>query len=240
MNQGTLVELLKSAAVRSKAGDRTGALAVYNKIIEQDENCMEAYFNIGNILHMNGEIGKAIKSFQKVLELDPQNTDAAISLSVLLNDIGKYEEAKIIFDKANRDVKSRPRINEDVHLNRKFSLRHYELAEMYYSYNRFDESLFEYNKAIGLDPTNLEIRIKIAKTYMKKGFSSKAFEELKKLKMENPAYLPAKMALGLLYFEKGDVLGARTQWQNVLSKDPAHQEAKMYLELSNSAKETIL
>ncbi|HLW56944.1 MAG TPA: tetratricopeptide repeat protein, partial [Bacteriovoracaceae bacterium] len=162
-------------------------------------------------------------------------------LSVIYNDIGKYEEAKAIFEKANNQVKnSSSQGLTDPHLNRKFSLKHYELAEMYISYGRADEALFEYNKAVTLDPDNLEIRIKVAKAYTKKGFISKAFEELKRLKNEHPGYMPARIALGLLYYGNGNIIEAQAEWQNVLSREPQHPEASMYLNLSRSATETNL
>ncbi|EQC52085.1 lipopolysaccharide assembly protein LapB, partial [Bacteriovorax sp. DB6_IX] len=63
------------------------------------------------------------------------------------------------------------------------------MAELYFTYNRYDEALFEYNKAIKLDPANLEARIKIAKVYAKKGFVNKSLDELMRLKNESPNYL---------------------------------------------------
>lgn len=232
---------LKEAYQAVDSGDFENALKIYAAIIEDDSRNIDAYFNMANIFHLKGQIGKAIKSFQKVLELDPHHTDASISLSVLLNDIGQYEKAQEVFEKANQHVKKETKGGvDDPHLNKKFSQRHYEIAEMYYSYARLDESLFEYNKAIGLDPENLEIRIKVAKVYAKKGFVSKAFEELKRLKNEYPSYIPAKMALGLLYFENGNILEAQTMWKNILAQDPAHADACMYLKLSDSATEVRL
>ncbi len=216
------------------------ALYFLNEVIDSDSNNTEGYFLMANIFHMQGQIGKAIKAFQKVLELDPNHTDASISLSVLLNDIGRYEEAQKIFNAANAKVKNTTQGIEDTHINKKFSSKHHELAELYFSYQRYDEALFEYNKASGLDPDNLEVRIKISKTYAKKGFISKAFEELKKLKNEYPGYVPARMALGLLFYGNGNILEAQNEWQNVLSLNPANEEAKMYLGLSSGATETSL
>ena len=204
-------------------------------------NSTEGFFHLANVFHVRGELGKAIKAFQRVLELDPHHTDAAISLSVIFNDIGKYEEAKAIFEKANNQVKSTQGQGlADPHLNKKFSLKHYEIAEMYASYGRYDEALFEYNKAATLDPDNLEIRIKVAKNYTKKGFTSKAFEELKRLKNEHPGYMPARIALGLLYYGNGNIIEAQAEWQNVLSREPSHPEATMYVNLSRGATETTI
>lgn len=241
MDNLKLVELMKKAKEAFQKNDFKTASLFFTEIITENPNATEAYFYQANIFHMRGELGKAVRGFQRVLELDPQHTDASISLSVILNDIGKYEEAKAVFDRANQQVKLSPHQGlAEPHLNRKFSLKHYELAEMYSSYQRWDESLFEYNKAIGLDPDNLEIRIKVAKLYSRKGFVSKALEELKRLKTEHPGYQPARMALGLLYYGNGNVVEAQAEWQGVLSRDPAHSEAMMYLNLSRGATETNL
>jgi tetratricopeptide (TPR) repeat protein len=234
-----LNDLLRKAKESFQRNDLKTATLILNELIEQNPNCTEAFFNLANVFHVKGELGKAIKAFQRVLELDSHHTDAAISLSVIYNDIGRYEEAKAIFEKANGQVKNNQQQGlSDPHLNRKFSLKHYELAEMYSSYGRVEEALFEYNKAITLDPDNLEIRIKIAKTYTKKGFISKAFDELKRLKTEHPGYMPARIALGLLYYGNGNIIEAQAEWQNVLGREPQHPEASMYISLSRSATET--
>lgn len=241
MENVKLNDLLKKAKEAFQKNDLKTASLFLNEIIEQNPNSTEAFFYLANVFHVRGELGKAIKAFQKVLELDPHHTDAAISLSVIYNDIGRYEEAKAIFDKANSQVKnSQQQGLSDPHLNKKFSLKHYELAEMYASYGRADEALFEYNKSITLDPDNLEIRIKVAKAYTKKGFISKAFDELKRLKNEHPGYMPARIALGLLYYGNGNIIEAQAEWQNVLNREPSHAEATMYLNLSRSASETTI
>ena len=221
------------------------SIQFFGEIIETKEVeknlLIEAYFHLASIFHLQGEIGKAIKAFNKVLGLEPAHTDAAISLSVLYNDIGRYDEAKKIFDRANARVKkgSAPSGNfEDQHINHKFSHKHYELAEMYMTYQRFDEALFEYNKAVKLNPDNLEARLKVAKVYAKKNFAHKAVDELKKLKNEFPHYLPARNALGILYYGSGHILEARNEWERVISKDPKNQEARMYMNLSKTATET--
>ncbi|MCO4792633.1 MAG: tetratricopeptide repeat protein [Bacteriovoracaceae bacterium] len=224
-------------------GDLKKAQAFFNEVVEVDGRSIDAFFHLANIFHVKGEIGKAIKAFNKVLSLDPGHTDAAISLSVLYNDIGKYEEAKKVFNIANERVKTggpTGELLEDSHVNKKFSLKHFEIAEMYMSYNRYDEALFEYNKSAALDIENYEIRVKIAKVYAKKGFISKAFEELRKLKNEQPSYIPARLALGILHYGNGNIIEAQAEWEKVLVKEPKNDEAKMYLNLAKTATETTL
>ncbi|MGK0366979.1 MAG: tetratricopeptide (TPR) repeat protein [Thermoproteota archaeon] len=223
-----------------KKRDYKSSLSLLNEIVEVKADSAEVFFTMGNIFHMKGEIGKAIKAFTKVTELDPEHTEAAISLSVLYNDIGKYEKAQEIFTKVSSRVKNCDDTPQDSHINKKFAVQHFELAELYASYNRYDEAIFEYNKAISLDPNHLEVRIKVAKVFSKKGYKARALDELRKLKSEFPDYVPARIALGLLHYGNGDVLSAQTEWQNVLSKDPKHEEALMYFNLSSNSTETSL
>lgn len=233
-------KLLSDAKILFGKNSYKKAFMVFEEITNVNPKNSEALFYIGNIFHIQGQLGKAVKAFNRVLELDCNHTDAAISLSVILNDIGRYEDAKKIFDKANEKVKKESAGVQDPHINKKFSSKHFELAEMYFSYNRYEEALVEYNKAFGLNPENLEIRIKLAKVYSKKGYISKAFDELKKLKSEHPGYTPARVALGLLHYGKGNALEAQSEWQNALMRDPSNEEILMYLNLSQNATETNL
>ena len=238
-------ELLKKAKTYVQQGRQDKALLLLNDILEDNEKdtevLAECYFQLANIAHVRGEIGKAIKSFDKAIELNPNHTDASLCLSVLYNDIGHYEDAKKIFQKTDKRVKSSPQGGiDDEHIRKKFSFKHYELAELYLSYNRMEEALFEYNKAIALDEKNLEIRVKVAKVYAKRKFISKAFDELKRLKNEHPGYIPARIHLGVLYYGCGKVLEAQAEWQKVLAREPGHQEAAMYLNLSRTASEISL
>lgn len=213
---------------------------VFSMVVEKNPKSSTSFFYLANIFNMNGEIGKAIKAFSKVLSIDPNHTDASISLSILYNDIGRYDDAKKIFNTANQRVRGNvtDRGIEEAHINKKFSFKHYEIAEMYMLYNRFDEALFEYNKCVALDSENLEARIKIGKVYAKKGFKSKAHDELRRLKNEHPSYIPARIALGVFHYGNGNVLEAQSEWKKVISQDPQNSEAAMYLNLSSTATET--
>ena len=240
MSDRRVVELLANGEELFKKNSLKQAYILFEEAILLDPKSAKAYFYTGNIFHIRGELGKAIKAFNKVLELDPGYTDASICLSVILNDIGHYEKAQKVFESANKKVKSEVSGLQDPHINKKFSLKHFEIAEMYYTYNRYDEALFEYNKAVGLDPENLEIRVKVAKVYSKKGYISKALEELRGLKSEYPNYVPARVAIGLLHYSQGSTIEAQSEWQSAILKDPSNAELKMYISIASEATETNL
>lgn len=240
MNQQQERSLIEKGLGFQKSLDFKKAEFCYGTILKQNPQSVDALFNIANLYHQQGQLSRAIKTFEKVLEINPMHTDASISLSVLYNDVGQYEKARSVFEKADKRVKGGANLIEDSHINKKFAIKHLELAELYLTYNRFDESLFEFKKASALNPESLEIRLKLARVYAKKGFTSKAIEELKKLKNENPNYIDARIALGILYFGNGSVIEAQTEWQKCLTIKSDCKEAKMYLELSRSANEVVI
>jgi tetratricopeptide (TPR) repeat protein len=202
--------------------------------LQQDPQSADAQYLLGVSHYFQGKLGPTIQCLKKALQLDPRHTDAAICLSVLLNDIGRYDDAQGVFQQANQSV-AHPLSRSETVIDRKFAVKHLELADLYFRYRRYDEAIEEYSKAASLDPTTLEIRIRRAKAYSRKGFISRALQELEQLKNENPNFLPARIQLGLLNYSQGNLLDAEIEWEAVLAVSPQNPEAHSYLEMSREA-----
>lgn len=211
------------------------AEALIREWLEREPESADAYYHIGVLYYFQGQPGKAIEGLRKALSFDSKHTDAAICLSVILNDIGKYEEAKQVFEKANQSV-AHQRSGDDKEVDRKFAVKHLELADLYFRYRRYDESIEEYAKAALLDSTVLDIRIRLAKAYAKKGFVTRAMQELQQLKNEHQEFIPARIQLGLLHFSQGNVLDAELEWESVLQIQSENREAIAYLEMAKESR----
>ncbi len=211
------------------------AEALVADLLEKDPDNAEAYYFLGVLHYFQGRPGKTLENLKKALLKNPKHTDAAICLSVLLNDIGKYDDAKKIFEQANQSVVYK-KTGEDLETDKKFSLKHIEIGDLYFRYRRFDEAVEEYSKAIYLDSKSLETRIKRAKAYAKKGFLTRAMQELQLLKNENTKYIPAHIQLGLLHYSQGNILDAELEWETATQIDPKHTEATSYLEMAKQAR----
>jgi tetratricopeptide (TPR) repeat protein len=203
--------------------------------ISKEPGSPEGYYLMGVCQYFQGQLGPTVDNLKKALTLDPHHTDASICLSVLYNDIGKYDEAKKVFDQANQSV-AHKRSGQDLEIDRKFAVKHLELADLYFRYRRYDEAIEEYTKAILLDPTALDTRIRRAKAYAKKGFLSRAMQELQQIKHEAPDFIPARIQLGLLHYSQGNVLDAELDWEAVLTIDANQKEARAYLEMAKQAR----
>jgi tetratricopeptide (TPR) repeat protein len=196
--------------------------------LARDPKSADGHYLMGVLSYFQGNVGPTIASLRKALEFDPRHTDAAICLSVLLNDLGKYDDAKKVFDQANQSVVHR---KEGVvsGVDQKFAVKHLELGDLYFRYRRYDESIEEYSKAALLNPTHFETRIRRAKAYARKGFVSRALQDLQALKHEHPEYIPARIHLGLLHYSQGNLIDAEIEWEDVLRAQPSHPEAEAYL-----------
>lgn len=202
--------------------------------LKQEPTHPEAFYLLGVSNYFQGQIGMAVENLKKALELNPKNTDAAICLSVVLNDVGKYSEAKKAFDQANLTISSRQA--SDLEIDRKFAVKHLELGDLYFRYRRYDEAIEEYTKSTQLDPTTFDTRIKRAKAYSKKGLNTRALQELTELKAELPSYLAPRLQIGLLLYSQGNVLDAELEWETALALDPNNRELHTYLSMAKRAR----
>src|SRR3989338_11568119 len=202
--------------------------------LQKDKNSARGYYLLGQLYYEKGKFTHAASAYKKTLVLDPQFVDASISLSVLYNDLGQYEEGGMIFNRALRAVETHKQ-GSDPYINEKIAQKHLELGEMYLKYLRYDEALSEFTKAIELDKKQTRARLKQAHTLHKKGEKVKALEELKNLKKEIPEYLPGRIALVVLQFSLGHVIDAVQEWELVLQKDPHNEKALSYLKMARNS-----
>ena len=222
--------------IQKKKFQEAGELIQQALLIEPDN--ADYYYLRGLLRSYQGRLIDSIEDLKRALNLDPKHTDAAVCLSVVLNDIGRYDEAKKIFEQANQSVFLK-QIGDDAQIDRRFSVKHFELGDLYFRYRRFDEAVEEYNKAIQLDPLAIDLRIKRAKAFAKKGFITRAIQDLQQLKIERSTDLAVRIQLGLLHYSQGNVLDAELEWESVLEMDPVHREAIAYLDLIKSTRPVL-
>ena len=208
------------------------------KMLEQglttEPDNADFFYLRGLLRSYQGKLVDSIEDLRRALHHDPKHTDAAVCLSVILNDIGRYDEAKQIFEQANQSVFLK-QIGDDTQIDRRFAVKHFEVGDLYFRYRRFDEAIEEYNKAILLDPQTIEIRVKRAKAFAKKGFITRAIQDLQQLKTERPYDSKVAIQLGLLHYSQGNTLDAELEWESVLESDPVNREASAYLDLIRKA-----
>ncbi len=232
-------DLIEEARRSFIDGNYKVAEPILQQLIFNNTKNPEVYQMLATIYYDQGKFTKAIQTFKRALEIDPSYTDASVGLSIILNDLGKYEEGREVFEKAQKFLEER-KLKKDPYIDEKLASKHEELADLYFQYKRFDESLEQLLKAENLSARKPEIQMRIAEVYIQIGNSERAIQGLRMLLKEYPQFTLAKMKLGQIYYNNNNIAAAVEQWESVLSKDPLHKEALRFLKMAQAAGITSL
>lgn len=232
-------DMLAEARENFIEGNYKVAEPILSQMILQNSRDPEVYQMLATIFYDKGQFNKAIKTFKRALEIDPTYTDASVGLSIILNDLGRYDEGKKIFEDA-RGILDRKTGKMDTYVEEKIASKHEELADLYFQYKRYNEALDQLLKAQKLSTRKAEISLRIAECHVKLGDDSRAIKDLKALVREYPHLTAARMKLGILYYNSNNLAEAVEQWESVLLRDPDHPEAHKYLRMANAVGLTSL
>lgn len=234
MTNSDHMELLKTAEEHFNQGRYPAAESILNQLILN--SCREPllFHMLGTIYYDQGKFNKAIRAFKRALEIDPAFTDASVGLSIILNDLGKYEDGKKVFEDA-KAILARNSKDSDPYINEKLSIKHDELGELYFQYKRFNEALEQFFKALKLSGQKRETVMKIVECYIKLEATPKAIKELKELIQSCPDFYPARMKLGKVFYDDGKIQLARKEWQDLLTLNPEHSEARKLIKQLDSS-----
>lgn len=199
-----------------------------NQLILKNAKSPEVFHMLGTIYYDQGKFNKAIRAFKRALDLEPTFTDASVGLSIILNDLGKYEEGRKVFEEA-KTLLAKQSVGEDPYINEKISIKHDELGELYFHHTRYKEALEQYFKALQLSSRKPELTMKIVECFLRLSENDKAVKELRSLIKEYPGFLSARVRLGKILYDTGDVASAIEQWEATTSRDPSHGEAQRLL-----------
>ncbi len=231
-----LIEEARSAFIE---GDYATAEPILNQPTLLNSKNPEVLQMLATIYYDQGKFNKAIATFKRALEIEPGYTDAAVGLSIILNDIGRYDDAKKIFEDAKAQLDAKKQINEP-NINEKFAAKHAELADMYLQFKRFDESVEQYQKAVSLSSKKLELNLRLAECFVQAGQKDRAIKELKTLLQADPRLTAPRLKLGLILYNSHHIAEAVDQWENILRYDSKNQEAIRYLKMAQAAGVTTL
>lgn len=239
MGRTEIKELLDTAREHFREGNYRIAESLLQQLLLADGKNPEVFHMMATIYYDQGKFNKAVKTFKRALEIDPTYTDASVGLSIILNDLGKYEEGKKVFVEA-QEALAKKSTEADPYIQEKLATKHDELGEMYFQYKRYDEALEQYFKALSLSTRKAELKMKIIECFIRKEDDARALKELKVLVQEYPQFVPARLKLGLMYYNQKKIVEAVEQWETVLLRDPEHPVALKYLQMAQETGSTLL
>lgn len=88
-----LREKLYSAIALSERGEHARALVVLEDLVEQHPRTTSLWLNLGIAQRAAGRLTEAARTFEKVLELDPEDYDAVAEKATVLKQEGRVDAA---------------------------------------------------------------------------------------------------------------------------------------------------
>jgi tetratricopeptide (TPR) repeat protein len=234
LSRSEIQEMLETAREHFREGNYRISESLLEQLVMADGKNPEIFHMLATIFYDQGKFNKAIRTFKRALEIDPSFTDASVGLSIILNDLGRYEEGKKVFVDAQQALK-RKSTESDPYMLEKIASKHDELGEMYFQIKRYDESLEQYNRALSISSRKAELKMKVIECYIKKGENPRALKELRLVVQEFPHFTPARLKIGLMYYSAKDRIAAIEQWESVLLRDPDHPVALKYLQMAQNS-----
>jgi tetratricopeptide (TPR) repeat protein len=193
---------------------------------------------LGVIHHDRGRLEQAQAAFEEALAINPNYTEAALNLAVTYNDLGRYEDAKRIYQATiARGAESAGAL--DPFVKGKIANLHAEVAQAYVDAGLPREAMHEYRKAVLLCPHFADLRVKLANLHRQLGDQEAARFELEEAIEARPNYVPARVALGVVMLALGDQVAAIAQWEAAVQIDPDNKAAQMYLRMARSAPASV-
>lgn len=191
----------------------------------------DVYGMLGVIYHQKGRLKEARAMLEEALRLNPGYTEAALNLAVTYNELGKYQEAKLTYERmmASRRVGGDQQL--DPFVKGKIANMHAEVAGAYDQAGQFAAAADEYRRALSLCPHFVDIRTRLGASLRAAGDLPAAEREFQTAKGDNPNLVAPRLQLGMTYYAGGRYEDAAREWREVLAMEPENKFAKLYMRL---------
>jgi tetratricopeptide (TPR) repeat protein len=182
----------------------------------------------GLCLGFLGRTEEALEQIDLAVEVNPGYVEAHINRALLLQELGRYEEARLAVEQAGaheRQSHSRFPAAEAAAL----ANAHATLGDMYSEAGALEEAVRQYRDALDLRPGFLDIRNKLGSALLGLGQVDAAVAELSTVLEANPRFIAARLNLGLARYREGRISDAVREWRACEAEEPENPQARAYL-----------
>src|SRR5881409_561236 len=222
--------LVEQANERFQLQDYYGAIHLLEEVIATGRAFADAHHLLGLSYSLAGQPDKALEQLDRALALNPNYIEALIHRALVLNELGREEEANAVLRRA-RQVSSERRGGFHGHVAAKLANQHAALAQAYYEAGGLNDAIAQYEAALELGPGFHDLRYKLGRVLLEAGRALEAHEHFQIIVRERPSFLDAAAMLGLACYLAGDGLAARAVWEELHARRPEDPRVEAYLAL---------
>ncbi len=223
--------LLSQARERFSVQDYYGAAHLLEEIVTSGRSFADVHHLLGLALALLGQKERALAEFDRALVQNPRYIEANIHRGVLLNELGRGDEAEAAFRQATLHgevpVAGFPRP-----VAARLANQHAQLGDAYAEAGAREDAIAQYRRAVELGPSFHDLRYRLARLLLEAGRPLEAREELERILGEHPDFLDAMAALGLAHYLAGDAGSARDIWSKCQARRPDNARVEAYLAMA--------
>jgi tetratricopeptide (TPR) repeat protein len=220
--------LLARARERFDVQDYYGAVHLLESVVDSGRAFADVHHLLGVSLSLLGQAQRALGELERALELNPQYVEALIHRGLVLNELGRTDEAEVTFNRAAASL-TESTGGLPTPVAAQLANRHAELADTYAGAGALGRAIQQYEQALELGPQFHDLRYRLARLLIDAGRPLEAREALEEVLRARPNFVDAEAALGLARYLSGDVAGAREVWQGCLERRPENARVDAYL-----------
>jgi tetratricopeptide (TPR) repeat protein len=222
--------LLARARERFVVQDYYGAVHLLESIVDSGRAFADVHHLLGVCLSLLGQPQRALSELERALELNPRYVEALIHRGLVLNELGRTDEAAGAFSDASAQLEATA-AGLPGPVAAQLANRHAELADNYALAGALDRAIEQYERALELGPEFHDLRYRMARVLLDAGRSLEAREALERVVEARPTFVDAEAALGLAHYMSGDAAGARNVWESCLARRPENTRVEAYLSM---------
>jgi len=211
------------------AGDVHGAIHTLAEVTAGGGGFADAHHLLGLCYSMVGRKDDALSELDRALELNPRYVDAHLNRAVLLNEVGRYDDAATAFAAA-QDLGRVDDTGFSAPMASRLANLHADLAEAYVEAGGLEEAIRQLERAVHLRPAYIDLRYRLARLLLERGEVARARTELESILKER-ASLDARASLGMACYLQGDLVAARAAWEQCGREAPKDPRIGAYLSL---------
>lgn len=199
----------------------------FRGLLDEHPEFPDLHNKVGLCRAMLGDLEGAVRAFEHAIRLAPFYAEAHLNRGILLNELGRHDEAQDAFEEAGRLDTLDGTIPSDA--GNRIANVHAELGDLYLRAQRPERAAEEYRRALEIRPRYLDIRSKLADSLAEIGEPAAARRELETVLANNPRLTAARIRLGVVLQQLGDTEGAVREWRRAHEDDPRDLRPRAYL-----------
>src|SRR5690242_8548600 len=153
--------LVDQANERFQLQDYYGAIHLLEEVIATGRAFADAHHLLGLSYSLAGQSEKALEQLDRVLALNPNYIEALIHRALVLNELGREEEANAVLRRARQVTGGDRRAGFHGHVAAKLANQHAALGQAYYEAGGLNEAIAQYEAALELGPGFHDLRYKL-------------------------------------------------------------------------------